>query len=189
MFKAKAPSADQLDCGVNTLVNIAEASVGKQWTTDRATVTINKTCDKPTPTFSCDMLQVDVIGTKKIKATVTTSQAGGAEYKNTKFTFGDKSAAVVSTSKVAEHQYADNGTFIITAVPSFMVNGKLETAESQSCIKQVTFKEDKPVTPEVPVTPTTPTLPNTGPGEMIGLFVGVMSISALAYRYFVGRNL
>ena len=189
MFKAKAPSVDQLECGVNTLVNIAEASVGKQWTTDRATVTINKTCDKPTPTFSCDMLQVDVIGTKKIKATVTTSQAGGAEYKNTKFTFGDKSAAVVSTSKVAEHQYADNGTFIITAVPSFMVNGKLETAESQSCIKQVTFKEDKPVTPEVPVTPTTPTLPNTGPGEMIGLFVGVMSISALAYRYFVGRNL
>ncbi len=190
MFKAKAPAENQLECGVNTLINIAEASVGGQWTTDRATVTINKVCDKPKPSFSCDMLQVDIVGTKKIKATVTTSQANGATYKDTKFTFGDNSAAVVSTSKVAEHQYVDNGTFVITAVPSFMANDKLVTAESQSCIKQVTFKEDKPVEPPVtPVTPTTPSLPNTGPGEMVGLFVGVMSISALAYRFIVGRSL
>ena len=150
MFKAKAPEEKDLNCGLNQLVNIAEARVGQAFTTDRAGVNINRECVKPTPTYSCDMLTVDVIGPKKIRATVKTSEANGAVYKDTKFTFGDSSSQI-STSKSVEHQYDKEGTFIITATPSFMVDGKLVTAESQNCIKQITLKKDMcPINPNIP---------------------------------------
>lgn len=189
MFKATAPKLDQLECGVNTLINIAEARVNGQFTTDRANVVINKPCVNPTPTYSCDLLEIKVIGTRKVQATVTTSQANGAVFKDAKFTFGDNTAAVVTSTKTTDHQYGQDGTYVVTVVPSFMVNGKLVSSESQSCIKQITFKNDVPVTPVTPVTPSTPSsLPNTGPGELAGLFIGVSLVSAFAYRFWIGRN-
>jgi uncharacterized repeat protein (TIGR01451 family) len=187
MFKATAPNEDELNCGVNTLVNIAEARVDGQFTTDSANVVIDKTCENASPSYSCDLLELNVIDTKKVKFSVTTSQADGAEFKDVTFTFGDNTATAVTSEKTAEHQYDQDGTYVITAVPSFMVDGKLVTAESQACIKQITFKNDEPVVPSTPDTPAT-MLPNTGAGELLGLFMGVSVAGALAYRFWIIRN-
>lgn len=204
MFKAKAPAEKDLACGPNALVNIAEARVGQSFTTDRATVNINRECVKPNPSYSCDMLTVEVIGPKKIRATVKTSEANGATYKDTKFTFGD-SASIISTDKSVEHHYDNYGTFVVTAVPSFMVDGKIVTAESPNCVKQVTFKKDMcPINPnipadhpdcrEFPVTPASITktspptvIPSTGPAEMLGLFISVSLIGSIGYRLWLTR--
>lgn len=91
----------------------------------------------PAPTYSCDALSVKKIGDNKVEATVATSQANGAIFKDVTFNFGDGSANVVTADKIADHQYQKDGTYKITAVPQFTVNGTVVKAESKNCVAEV----------------------------------------------------
>jgi uncharacterized repeat protein (TIGR01451 family) len=140
-------------------------------------------CEKPsTPIYTCDALNLVVGDNRKVTATVAVTAKNGATYKTTAFNFGD--GKTVETDKTSvDHTYAADGTYVIKATPSFMVDGKLVTATSDTCVKTVTFKPGQP-----PVTPPT-TIPNTGAGSTIALFAGTMLASAAAYRLWIVRKL
>ncbi len=186
-FKATTPKVEDLNCGVNKLKNIAEARVGSSATADDAFVTVNKECDHTKPSYSCDALNVSMLGGRKIGAKVQYTALNGATFKSVTYNFGDGSQNLVTDKTKVEHTYAKDGTYTITAVPSFMVNGKLVTDESEACMKVVTFESGKPVTP--PTTPTTPSeLPNTGAGSLLGLFAGATIAGAVGHRLWAIRR-
>ena len=150
-----------------------------------------------TPAYSCDAFSItsDVNRTVKV-STFTTTATNGAVFKNAVVDWGDNSAQLTDANIIGKsHQYAKDGTYTITATPHFTVNGEDKTAVGPNCVKQVTFKGDKPVTPETPQTPQTPattqptTLVNTGPGEVMALFATVTAAGAAIYRRLLTRSL
>lgn len=178
MFKATL-DATGATCG--KLTNTAEARVNGMVTTDIADVTVD--CANK-PVFSCDALNLVIGDNRKVTATVNVTAAGGATYKTTSFNFGDKTPVVITDKTTADHTYAADGTYVIAATPSFMVNGTLVDAPSDACVKTVTFKPGQP-----PVTPPPTEIPNTGAGSTLGLFVGSVLVSAAAYRLWMIRKL
>lgn len=180
LFKAKV-AGDSTACG--KLTNVAEARVDGQATTDTADVTVE--CENK-PVYSCDSLNLVVGDNRKISASVKVTAANGAVYKTTAFDFGDGTKLVTDKTTV-EHIYAADGTYIVRAVPSFMVDGKLVTAESQACVKTVTFKAGEVVTPP---TETPTVIPNTGAGSALGLFAGATIAGAFGHRlWMIRRNI
>lgn len=189
-FKATAPKVEDLKCGANKLKNIAEARVGSNATADDAYITVNKECDNTKPTYSCDALNVSMLGGRKIGATVQYTALNGAKFKNVTYNFGDGSTNLVTDKTTVEYTYAKDGTYTITAVPSFMVDGKLVTAKSDTCMKVVTFKGGTPENPPTDGGGTgTSEIPNTGAGSTIALFTGTVLVSAAAYRLWMIRKL
>lgn len=177
MFKATL-NANSAVCG--KLTNTAEARVDGKVTTDIADVTVE--CANK-PVYSCDALNLVIGDNRKITATVKYTAAGGATYKTTKFDFGD--GKNIETDKTTvDHTYAADGTYIVRATTTFMVDGKLVTANGDQCAKTVTFKPGQP-----PVTPPPSEIPNTGAGSTIGLFLGSVLVSAAAYRLWIIRKL
>lgn len=136
------------------------------------------------PVYSCDNLTLTTIGDRKISATVSYTAINGATLNNISYNFGDSSASFVTKETTAEHTYVEDGTYTVRATPSFNVDGKVVTADSSSCAKIVTFEKGVPVTPEAPTS-----TPSTGPAETIGLFVGVSTLGAVLYRFWIGRKL
>ena len=183
-FNTKLVDSESLKCGSNHLINTAWATPhGYGSVSGNASVDVNKNCGQPL--FSCDNLDVATVGDRSIKAQVEVTAESGAKFQSVNFTFGDNTNLVTS-NLTADHTYASDGTFTVRATPSFMVNSKLVTADSESCVKQVTFENGQPVTP---VTPTTPeNLPNTGPGSLVGLFVGSSILGTLGYRFLAIRR-
>jgi len=59
-FSAKLPSADQLECGKNTIVNTVRVTTNAGYKEAQATVTVNKECKPPVTIKVCDL------NTKKI---------------------------------------------------------------------------------------------------------------------------
>ena len=72
-FSAKAPAADALKCGVNTLTNTARATTSGGYKESTADITINKECKPPVTIKVCEL------ATKKI---VTINEA---DYNTTKY--------------------------------------------------------------------------------------------------------
>lgn len=83
-----------------------------------------------------------------------------------------------------QHQYDADGTYTITAVAHFTVDGQDQTASGANCTQSVSFTT--PGTP--PVTPPTE-LVNTGAGSTLGIFAAVAVVSAIAHRLFLRRKL
>ncbi len=73
IFSATVPTADKLACGVNTLVNSANANTGGYSITDTATVTVNKACTPPTTMTVCDLSTKQII-------TINTSDYDTSKY-------------------------------------------------------------------------------------------------------------
>lgn len=141
--------------------------------------------EKPLPpVYSCDALKVDVIGSRKVKATVTYTAQNGATLNNISYDFGDSSQKLVTKEATAEHTYAADGSYTIRATVNFNVDGKVVPADSSACAKIVTFDKGEEVTPTPPTT-----TPSTGPAETIGLFIGATAISAIGYRLWMIRRL
>lgn len=185
-FSSKIIADPKISCDNQKLTNKAYATPKGYGTVSSYAYVIvvnDNPCDKPsTPIYTCDALNLVVGDNRKVTATVAVTAKNGATYKTTAFNFGD--GKTVETDKTTvEHTYAADGTYVIKATPSFMVDGKLVTATSDACVKTVTFKPGQP-----PVTPPT-TIPNTGAGSTIALFAGTVLASAAAYRLWIIRKL
>lgn len=145
---------------------------------------------KPCPIYRCDMLSVKYTNGRSIDATVKVTAKNGAQFKNITYTFGDGTKLVTNKTNVS-HTYAKDGTYTIKATPSFMVDGKIVTANSQECIKVVKFEKEEPVPTPTPIPTLTPELPkelpNTGAGGLVGLFLGASSAGSLAFHFIRRR--
>jgi uncharacterized repeat protein (TIGR01451 family) len=192
-FQVKLADATALTCGENTFINVGVAHPeGMSEYYNTATTTVTKSCipTPNTPAYSCDLLNI----TKGDSRTVTvnkfaTTANNGATFKNVVIDWGDQSAALTTNTVVGKtHQYAKDGTYTISAVAHFTVNGADVTAAGANCSQTVTYTT--PVTPVTPTTPTTPaTLVNTGAGSVLGIFAAAMVVGTVAHRLFTSRRL
>lgn len=152
----------------------------------------------PTPVYSCDSLTVAADKDRTVKVTgFSTTAKNGAVYKNAVLTWGDNSGVTAANLVGQTHQYGADGTYTITAVAHFTVNGEEVTAGGPACQTSVKFSPNKPPVVPPPVTP--PTVPpatttpgklvNTGPGSVLGIFALVSAVGAYLHRRFISRRL
>lgn len=197
-FQVKLPAATALQCGKNTLRNIGFAqpeNLNQYFNT--ADVVVNKVCQTATPVYTCDAFDITADNaTKKVTVSKFAQTAkAGATFKNAVINWGDNSSELTTNTVVGQnHSYKADGTYKVSAVLHFTVNGKDVTASGANCAKTVTFSTTKPpvvtpptTTPQPPVTPVT--LVNTGPGQVIGLFVATTIAGMVAFRTMVSRRL
>ena len=139
-FKATMPQLDKLACGSNKLTNIGQAMNGGYDYTDTADVTVSKTCENPTPVYSCDDLTLTPnYTTRTVNAVVKYTAKDGATYKNTTLVWGDSKQNVI-TGTTGTHTYAADGTYTVKANMLFSVNGVDKApAVNPACSKTVTF--------------------------------------------------
>lgn len=137
--------------------------------------------ETPNPIYTCDALDVTKGNGRMVTiSNFKTTAANGAVYKNAEIKWGDN-ATVMAVNPVGQtHTYAADGTYTISVVATFMVNGQEVTAGGVNCQKQVSFNTT--------VTPPTE-LVNTGAGGVAGLFAATTLGGAVAYRWFLGRRL
>lgn len=195
-FSSKIVNDPKISCDNQKLTNKAYATPKGYGTVSSYAYVIvvnNNPCQNPKPVYSCDALKIETIGTRKIKATVSTTELNGATYKDTTFDFGDGTPKYLTTGKDAEHTFSKDGTYVVKATPSFMVDGKLVIADSANCAKTVTFTTPTP-TPTPTPSPTPPPstkpgeLPNTGAGELMGLFTATTLAGTAGYRFWLSRK-
>lgn len=185
VFEAIIADASKLNCGANSLKNIAVVDTDQtgEYNND-AIVTVTKECVS-TPTYSCDLLKI----TKGDNRTVTisdfkTAAANGATFKDVVISWGDNTDNLTTNNPVGQkHQYAKDGEYTIRATARFNVNGQVKEATSEACVAKVAF--GTPTTP----TPTPTVLPNTGAGEVMGMFAAVTAAGAIAHRLVLARRL
>ncbi len=94
-----------------------------------------------TPIFTCDTFQIQANADRvvKVNAFAATAQ-NGAVFKNVVIDWNDGTPALTSTNPVGQtHQFAKDGTFNITAVAHFTVNGQDVTATGPQCEQKVQF--------------------------------------------------
>lgn len=148
-----------------------------------------------TPSYKCDLL--DITANKDRKVTISkfsTTATNGAVFKNAVIDWGDNSSQLTIANPVGQtHQYAQDGTYIVSAVAHFTVNGEDVTSNGPACQKQVTFTPNQPphvVPPNTPPTSTPPTeLVNTGAGSIAGLFTAAVIAGIVGFRVYLGRRL
>ncbi|MEO7364029.1 MAG: PKD domain-containing protein [Candidatus Saccharimonadales bacterium] len=206
--------AASFDFGDNTqVVTAATASANHTYTADgtytiTATLTFNgveagstSVCqavvsfETVQPTYTCDAFNI----TKGDNRTVTvagfqTSADNGAVFKSVDLNWGDNQSSKNVTSVNGQtHTYVADGTYTITAIVHFTVNGQDVVASGAHCTQTVSFTTPQPPTPPTPQPPVAPKPPvvlvNTGAGSVTGLFVLVTLGSAIGYRWMLGRRL
>jgi uncharacterized repeat protein (TIGR01451 family) len=176
-FKTKTDRNTADICGTVAQTNTAYVQPsGLIAISDSATVSVNtgKECDSTKPSYSCTAL-VTKLGGREIKVTtnVVTSPAGAVNVKNYEYNFGDGSSKFLTDKNVVNHKYAKDGTYNISVVVTFSVNGVDKTA---ICNTNVTFASTPPV------------LPDTGAGSLYGLFAGISVVGATLHRLWTVRR-
>lgn len=145
----------------------------------------------PPSTGVCKVVAIDVLGNRKVRASVT-GQVDNAQIVGYEINWGDGKN---SNKQTDEHQYAGDGTYrIVTKVQIKFADGSTEWVTSSGCTKDVTFKGEEPpivVTPPPTVVTASKvtTLPDTGAGDVLGLFMATTAAGAAAHRVFRTRKL
>lgn len=142
-------------------------------------VTVNEIPTPPTPsTGSCKAVDVTTDNASRKVSVKVNGEVSNAQIIGYQIDFGD---GMVVNQQTATHTYAKDGTYVIvTRVQVKFADGHTEWLTSTACTKQVTFKNNVPVTP---VTPTTPSeLPNTGAGDILGIFAATTIAGAFVHR-------
>lgn len=159
--------------------------------------TVIKIVPPPTPYYSCVELTGAILDKSKFSYsfTATAKFGNGATFKDADFDFGDnhftKGVTPSGTTVTTSHAYATAGDYTVTATLHFNVGGAVKSA---SCMAKVT-----PQQPPTPIAPTTPTPPpaqpqvlgelvNTGPGEVIAIFIGAVIAGFLIFRQLTYRR-
>lgn len=167
-----------------------------------------KKCEEPSvpkePRFNCNLLKITADTNRMVTVSdFKTTGVNGAKFKNAVVKWGDgKSTAPVTNVKGQKHQFAADGTYIISATARYTYkdangNQKEGTDTSKACSKKVTFKAGQPpVITEPPVTPITPAtvtpkvLPNTGPGSAIAILgAASTTIGGAAHAFIMRRRI
>ena len=102
-----------------------------------------------TPVYSCDLLTLSAVDTNSVKAVVGYTAKDGATYKSASFNWGD-GFTTSTTTDTANHTFAKDGTYTVTATTTFTVNGADKAVTSANCAKQITIKTP-PTPPATPV--------------------------------------
>ena len=143
----------------------------------------------PQPTYSCNLLSLTAQDNKTVEINnFTTSEANGATFSNATINWGDNTTPLVTAQPISQtHQYANYGTYTVTATANFTVNGQTKSVSGTNCAQQVTFTISTPPT----VTTTTPPkqLVNTGPGNVVALFGITVAIATFGHYLFRKRQL
>jgi uncharacterized repeat protein (TIGR01451 family) len=156
---------------------------------DDADVVITKeNCNPPVnPTYSCDLLQAQILQGRTVKFTTNATATNGATIKRYFYTFGDGTEEFKTDQSMVEHTYAKDGQYVARVKVEVLVNGELKIAESDKCAAALNFTTP-PTPPKPPVTPptgtTTTSLPDTGPGDVAAIFVAVSLASGVGYYVF-----
>lgn len=189
-FDAKVPSEDKLECGVTEFRNVGVARPkGMNEYYNTAITRVEKKCAPSQPSYSCDLLDIRQGANRTVEITnFKTSASNGATFKNAVVSWGDNTDALTTNNVVGQsHTYAKDGTYTVSAVAHFSVDGADKSAGGAACSKEVTFTT--PGTPTTPVSPTTPTqLPNTGVGDVLGIFAATTIAGAIAHKLLWGRR-
>jgi uncharacterized repeat protein (TIGR01451 family) len=116
----------------------------------------------PPATTLCTGLQVQDNGNRNITAMVDTLSAEPAEFSSVTFSYGDGSSDFTTDFKIGNHTYMKDGTYLVTASPTFAVfDGSLVkkvTTHDAACTKMITINSAKVLasTSPAPVQPVTP---------------------------------
>lgn len=134
-FSAKLPTEDKLECGTNTLKNVARVTTNSGYKEDDATVTIDKEC-KPVVKYSCDNLAIRTISRTEFRFT-TNYTAENATFKSVKYTIRNAAGTVVdtktATTNTLNYTQTTAGKFSVVAEVTFSVNGSDKTVTSNGC--------------------------------------------------------
>lgn len=101
----------------------------------------------PTPeaTYSCDTLNVTKGDNRSVTiAGFSTSQSGGATFKNAVIEWGDGSSETFTSPVGKSHTFGADGTYTIRATAVFDVNGQEKRVTSSGCQSAVTFNTPPP---------------------------------------------
>lgn len=149
-----------------------------------AQVIIKVECKEVPPAdYTCELLKVEQGQNRTAKFTVNARATGAASIRNYTFTFGD-GKSVTTDKNVVEHTYAADGQYGARVTVLVSVNGQTKEVTSDACAAPVNFT-GKPPVKTVGTTPTT--LPETGAGETILAFIGVATVSGVAYYAVIRR--
>lgn len=137
MFSAKAPAAEALECGANTLTNTARVEIDEGYKEDTADVTVPKEC-QPEATYECTALAVSKLSDTKFKFESGYTVTGGT-FKSVSYVVKNEAGATVATvngtPNAAEYTQATPGKYSVQATVTFTVNGQDVTATSDACKK------------------------------------------------------
>lgn len=169
-------------------------NVGDTQKTAVCTKKITVKTEVPKPVFRCDNLTVTTSANRNVNASVAVTATNGATLNNVEFNWGDSSTPTVTNSTSASHQYSKDGSYTISATPSFKLpDGSIAKPNAvAACQKTIVFHGDVPPTVTTPPTPVAAgkptTLPNAGPGSVISLFTGVSAAAAGAHYIVSARR-
>lgn len=196
-FEAKIDDADKLACGSNDLRNTTSVQPeGMSAYTADAVTTVTRDCSNnpsPTPTppvaaYSCDQLTITKGDNRKATVKVNYTAKNGASLKTVTYNFGDGGQPLTTDKTSVDHTYVKDGIYSVTATLLVNANGKDQTTTSAACAQTVTFGGTTPAPPTAP-TGGKSDLPNTGPGDVVALFIGA-SIVGMGFHYlFLNRRL
>lgn len=158
-------------------------------------VVVEELPEEVTPVYSCDLLTIVAIANKErsfvFRASATAKD--GATIKDYVYDFGDGSDDMVTDKDEVTHTYTKSGKFVTRVTARFNVDGKVVSKTGAKCQVDVTIKEDTPNCPvpgkghlsedspqckEVPKE-----LPDTGPADMVGIFMATTVAAGLAHRF------
>lgn len=181
-FEATLPAVASLECGTNTIKNIAVVDTDQTGEYNNfATVTLNKECVS-VQSADCTGLSVVDLGGRKRRFDVTTAVANGATVKQYSYDFGDGSTIVLTDKASQEHTYTNDGTYTARVKVTFMVNGTEKVVANDLCAKPVT------VTTTTTTPPVVTSIPNTGAGSIVGLFAAVTIAGSVMHRLVLARR-
>ncbi len=189
-----APTCTITNTGYGRADNVPEVSSSASLTISNCNVTPPKPPTPPTPptpTYACTLLNVTQSGQTVTISQFNESATNGATFDDAVINWGDNSQQLTTNNVVGQtHNYTGNGPFPISAVAYFTVPGQSApvTPATNGCTASVTFTPPA-ATLTAAVTPAAPAqLANTGPGNVIEIFVGVTILGAIAHRLFWSRR-
>jgi hypothetical protein len=148
----------------------------------------------PPATAQCTLLSIFASDNRKVTVSNFTVTQTNAALKSVVLDWGDTNKVTLNSADAVKgqtHTYDKDGTFLISAVATFSVEGQPDIVSGgpgTACAQQVVFSPTQP--PKVTPPPTTPsTLVNTGPGTVAGLFAATTIAGTAAYRKLLARKL
>lgn len=138
----------------------------------------------------CQGFTLNEFDGRKVRANIVIID-NGATINNIEYIWDDGQSSN-TTNRSAEHTYDADGTYNVSTKMTYTIDGKQTTVSLPNCAQPVTFgvpPVTPPETPENPEVPGSPEeLPVTGPADVALIVAGVSVVSALGYRFFLGRR-
>lgn len=134
-FSAKLPTADKLECGTNTLKNVARVTTNSGYKEDDATVVIDKEC-KPVVKYTCDDLAIQTLSRTQYRFN-TAYSAENATFKSVTYTIRNAAGTVVDTktanTTTLNYTQTTAGKYTVQAAVTFTVDGVEKTVTGNGC--------------------------------------------------------